>query len=102
MRWSKSGAKQRMLAIASPGSGEGRSYVAANLAVAFSQLGERTLLVDADRAHRDSTGSSTFPTGSASRQCFPGAPIAAPWRRSGNSGGSRSCRPECHRPIHRS
>jgi len=56
MRWSKVGARHRVLAIASPSPGEGRSYVAANLAVAFSQLGERTLLVDADlrapRQHR--------------------------------------------------
>src|SRR3990172_6070032 len=28
--------------------GEGRSYIAANLAVAFSQLGANTLLIDAD------------------------------------------------------
>jgi chain length determinant protein tyrosine kinase EpsG len=48
IRWSKAGVNQRVLAIVSPGAGEGRSYVAANLAVAFSQLGERTLLVDAD------------------------------------------------------
>jgi protein-tyrosine kinase len=48
IRWSKSGAKHRMLAIVSPGSGEGRSYIAANLAVSFAQLGERTLLIDAD------------------------------------------------------
>src|SRR6267142_5250231 len=56
MRWSKAGVRHRVLAIASPGPGEGRSYVAANLAVAFSQLGERTLLIDADlrapRQHR--------------------------------------------------
>ena len=48
MRWSKAGVRQRMLVIASPGAREGRSYVAANLAVVFSQLGERTLLIDAD------------------------------------------------------
>jgi protein-tyrosine kinase len=48
IRWSKAGVKHRVLAIVSPGSGEGRSYVAANLAVAFAQLGERTLLIDAD------------------------------------------------------
>jgi chain length determinant protein tyrosine kinase EpsG len=48
IRWSIAGAKHRVLAIVSPGSGEGRSYIAANLAVAFSQLGERTLLIDAD------------------------------------------------------
>jgi len=35
------------LAVVSPTSGDGRSFIAANLAVAFSQLGERTLLVDA-------------------------------------------------------
>ena len=56
IRWSQDGLKRGMLAIVSPGPGEGRSYVAANLAVAFSQLGERTLLVDADlrrpRQHR--------------------------------------------------
>jgi protein-tyrosine kinase len=38
----------RCLAILSPCSGEGRSQVAAELAIAFSQLGRRTLLVDAD------------------------------------------------------
>lgn len=36
------------LAVVSAGAGEGRTYVAANLAAGFSQLGERTLLVDAD------------------------------------------------------
>ncbi|HSY29563.1 MAG TPA: chain length determinant protein tyrosine kinase EpsG [Burkholderiaceae bacterium] len=39
---------RRSLAIVSPERGEGRSYIAANLAVVFSQLGERTLLIDAD------------------------------------------------------
>jgi protein-tyrosine kinase len=37
-----------MLAMVSPGSGEGRSQLAAELAVAFAQLDRRTLLVDAD------------------------------------------------------
>lgn len=36
------------LAVLSPDVGDGKTYVAANLAVAFSQLGERTLLIDAD------------------------------------------------------
>lgn len=36
------------LAIVSASAGDGRSYLAANLAVVFSQLGEKTLLVDAD------------------------------------------------------
>jgi protein-tyrosine kinase len=44
------------LAVVSPDIGDGKSYLAANLAVAFSQLSERTLLIDADirtpRLHR--------------------------------------------------
>jgi len=48
IRWSGPGSKSRALAIVSPGSCEGRSFVAANLAVLFAQLGMRTLLVDAD------------------------------------------------------
>jgi protein-tyrosine kinase len=38
----------RSVAVVSAMSGEGRSFIAANLAVALSQMGERTLLVDAD------------------------------------------------------
>jgi len=38
----------KTLAITSLDSGDGRSWLAANLAVAMSQLGERTLLIDAD------------------------------------------------------
>ena len=56
IRWDKAQVEHRTLAVVSPGCGEGRSYVAANLAVVFAQLGERTLLVDADlrspRQHR--------------------------------------------------
>ena len=36
------------LAVCSPNAGDGKSFFAANLAVAFSQLGGRTLLLDAD------------------------------------------------------
>jgi chain length determinant protein tyrosine kinase EpsG len=39
---------RRALAILSPDVGDGKTYIAANLAIAFSQLGGRTLLVDAD------------------------------------------------------
>ena len=48
IRWYRRDAGQNALVIASPHDGEGRSYLAANLAVVFSQLGARTLLVDAD------------------------------------------------------
>lgn len=47
MRWFNS-AEHTALAITSPERNEGRSFLAANLAVAFSQLGKRTLLIDAD------------------------------------------------------
>lgn len=48
IRWFNPAAGRRTLAVASPGAREGRSFVAANLAVTFSQLGHRTLLIDAD------------------------------------------------------
>jgi protein-tyrosine kinase len=41
-------AERKVLAITSPGRGEGRSWLAANLAVALAQIGKRTLLIDAD------------------------------------------------------
>lgn len=40
--------ERKTLAVVSPGNQEGRSYVAANIALAFSQLGRSTLLIDAD------------------------------------------------------
>ena len=76
IRWSSAGIRRRVLAVVSPGPGEGRSYVAANLAVLFSQLGERTLLIDADlrapRQHRifnipDRIGLSAVLSGRADR-----------------------------------
>jgi chain length determinant protein tyrosine kinase EpsG len=39
---------RRALAVVSPESGDGKTFFAANLAVALAQLGGRTLLVDAD------------------------------------------------------
>lgn len=41
----------KSLAIVSPGREEGRSCLVANLAIVFSQLGKRTLLIDADFRH---------------------------------------------------
>jgi protein-tyrosine kinase len=37
-----------VVAVMSPGAGEGRSLLAAELAIAFAQIGRRTLLVDSD------------------------------------------------------
>jgi chain length determinant protein tyrosine kinase EpsG len=48
LRWFNSSTGRRALAIVSPGKGEGRSWFVANLAVVFSQLGARTLLIDTD------------------------------------------------------
>jgi chain length determinant protein tyrosine kinase EpsG len=48
LRWFNAETRHNALAIMSPGIGEGRSFIAANLAIVFSQLGERTLLVDAN------------------------------------------------------
>lgn len=57
LRWfDNNSADRKGIAIVSAGAGDGRSYICANLAIVFSQLGERTLLIDADmrmpRQHR--------------------------------------------------
>lgn len=48
LRWFENDARHAALAVLSPGPCEGRSYITANLAVLFSQLGKRTLVIDAD------------------------------------------------------
>ena len=48
LRWFDVDPSRKALAIVSAERNEGRSFIAANLAVAFSQLGEHTLLIDAD------------------------------------------------------
>jgi len=48
LRWFDRAEERQVLTIVGTERGEGRTYLAANLAVVFSQLGERTLLVDAD------------------------------------------------------
>lgn len=79
----------RSLAIVSPGAQEGRSYLAANMAVLFSQLGHRTLLIDADlrspRQHRlfnlsDRIGLSAVLSGRAGMNAASGIP-GIPWLR---------------------
>jgi protein-tyrosine kinase len=51
LRWFDKADQRQILSIIGSERGEGRSHLAANLAVVFSQLGERTLLVDADLRH---------------------------------------------------
>ena len=48
LRWFDTDVSHKALAIVSAERKEGRSFIAANLAIVFSQLGEHTLLVDAD------------------------------------------------------
>ncbi|MBP9058892.1 MAG: chain length determinant protein tyrosine kinase EpsG [Rhodoferax sp.] len=48
LRWFNAEPHRKALAVVSPGSAEGRSFVAANLAIVFAQQGQRTLLIDAD------------------------------------------------------
>lgn len=76
LRWFNNAAR-RVLAVTSAERGEGRSWLAANLATMFAQLGERTLLIDADmrhpRQHRmfnidNSVGLSALLTGRATRE----------------------------------
>lgn len=51
LRWLENESKSKTLTVLSAQRGEGRSFVAANLAVSFSQLGYRTLLIDTDLRH---------------------------------------------------
>ncbi len=76
LRWLKN-ADRTVLAITSAERGEGRSWLAANLATMFAQLGERTLLIDADMRHPrqhslfnidNSVGLSALLTGRAGRE----------------------------------
>lgn len=48
LRWFDNAPARKALAIVSAERGDGRSYITANLAVSFSQLGQKTLLIDAD------------------------------------------------------
>ena len=48
MRLFNEGQERRALAVVSPNNGDGKTFLAANLAITLAQLGGRTLLVDAD------------------------------------------------------
>ena len=48
LRWFDKSVGHSMVAIVGAGRGEGGSYLAANLAIVFAQMGESTLLIDAD------------------------------------------------------
>jgi protein-tyrosine kinase len=76
LRWLND-ASRKVLAITSPERGEGRSWLAANLATVLAQNGERTLLIDADMRHprqhqlfnlNNAVGLSALLTGRAGRE----------------------------------
>jgi protein-tyrosine kinase len=74
LRWK---ADHKILAVTSPGRGEGRSWLAANLATVYAQMGKRTLLIDSDMRHpsqhlmfnlNNTVGLSAMLTGRAGRE----------------------------------
>lgn len=76
LRWLNESSR-KVLAICSPTRGEGRSWLAANLATMFAQIGERTLLIDGDLRHPrqhelfnidNDVGLSSLLTGRAGRE----------------------------------
>jgi protein-tyrosine kinase len=48
LRWFNADPLHKALAVVSPGTGDGRTFIAANLAIVFTQQGQRTLLIDGD------------------------------------------------------
>ncbi|WP_342617508.1 chain length determinant protein tyrosine kinase EpsG [Rhodoferax sp. GW822-FHT02A01] len=48
LRWYNNDTGHKAMAVVSAGKGDGRSFVAANLAIVFAQQGQRTLLIDGD------------------------------------------------------
>ena len=64
LRWFNGEPMRKVLAVVSPGKCEGRSFVAANLAIVFAQQGQRTLLIDGDlRAKSDAGQHALFKLG---------------------------------------
>lgn len=74
--------ERRPVAVLSPQSGDGRSFVAANLALAFSQLGERTVLVDANLREPGLHKLLGVPERPSLSTLLCGVPIARPFDRS--------------------
>jgi receptor protein-tyrosine kinase len=56
LRWFNGDPLRKVLAVTSPNRGDGRSFIASNLAIVFSQQGERTLLIDADLRAKPEAG----------------------------------------------
>jgi receptor protein-tyrosine kinase len=76
LRWNTPN-ERKSLVIVSPDRGDGRSWLAANLATVFAQMGDRVLLIDGDMRHprqhelfnlNNSVGLSALLTGRAGKE----------------------------------
>ena len=56
LRWFNGDPMRKILSVVSAGSGDGKSFITANLAIVFAQQGERTLLIDGDLRSQQDTG----------------------------------------------
>lgn len=74
--------ERRPLAVLSQVRGDGRSFVAANLALAFCQLGERTVLVDANLRNPGVHKLLGIPERPSLSSLLSGMPLARPFDRS--------------------
>jgi len=74
--------ERRPLAVLSQARGDGRSFVAANLALAFCQLGERTVLVDANLRSPGIHKLLGIPERPSLSSLLSGMPLARPFDRS--------------------
>ncbi|MFZ4481813.1 MAG: chain length determinant protein tyrosine kinase EpsG [Rhodoferax sp.] len=60
LRWFNADPLHKVIAVVSAGKGDGRSFIAANLAIVFAQQGQRTLLMDADLRAAPTEGQHTL------------------------------------------
>ena len=56
LRWFTGDPLHKIMAVVSARSGDGKTFVAANLAIVFAQQGQRTLLIDGDLRTQPNTG----------------------------------------------
>lgn len=56
LRWFNTDPARKLLAVVSPGQLEGRSFIAANLAIVFAQQSARTLLIDGNLRSKPTRG----------------------------------------------
>jgi protein-tyrosine kinase len=95
LRWFDESSRQTAIAITSAHRGEGRSRLAANLAVTFAQLGQRTLLIDGDlRSPTTRSACQTCSRGGCRTKSSPSCMAFRAWRCFPR-GRRRRIRPSC-------